>query len=206
MAAHGKADYETEARLLKPLADQGVAKAQYTMGVSYENGMGAKKDLIQAVKYFRLAADQENAEAQTSLGFMYLTGLGAPKNYGLAVKYFRLAAAQGDAEGQAFLGLMYKEGKGVPQDYAHTQFDLVSTPTTGRDEPARIVEAYKWLSLAASQATPEASSRNPANGNVVADAANLRDTVDADMSQAQVEQAQQLASDWQPRLMVAAGS
>jgi hypothetical protein len=40
MAAFARGDYTTALRLLRPLADQGDAQAQYNLGVLYDNGQG----------------------------------------------------------------------------------------------------------------------------------------------------------------------
>ena len=53
-AAHGRGDYATAMRLLRPLADQGNADAQFNLGVIYE----VAQDYAEAVKWFRKAAEQ----------------------------------------------------------------------------------------------------------------------------------------------------
>ena len=92
-AAFLKQDYATALRLLRPLADQGDAWAQNSLGVMYRNGQGVPKDDAQAVKWYRLAADQGNASAQSLLGAMYASGQGVPKDYALAYMWWNLAAA-----------------------------------------------------------------------------------------------------------------
>ena len=66
VTAYYRQEYATTVRLLKPLADQGDAGAQNTLGIMYANGRGVPKDDAQAVKWFRLAADQGHAGAQDS--------------------------------------------------------------------------------------------------------------------------------------------
>ena len=58
-------------------AEQGDAKAQYNLGVSYDNGRGVPQDDKEAAWWTWLAADQGHAKAQYNLGLMYvvLTGL-----------------------------------------------------------------------------------------------------------------------------------
>jgi len=129
-AAYGRGDYATAYRLLKPLAEQGNAKAQYNLGFMYDKGQGVPKDDTEAAKWFRKAAERGNAFAQVNLGFRYAKGQGVPKDDTEAVKWFRKAAEQGIAKAQFNLGVMYEKGLGVPQDYA---------------------EAVKWLQKAAAQ-------------------------------------------------------
>ena len=82
-------------RLLRPLAEQGDAEAQYHLGTRYFTGAGVPKDYAEALKWFRLSADQENARGQGALGSMYYMGRGVPQDYVLAYMWFNLSAAQG---------------------------------------------------------------------------------------------------------------
>jgi uncharacterized protein len=43
-AAYAKGDYATALRLLRPLADQGNASAQYNLGVMHANGHGVPQN------------------------------------------------------------------------------------------------------------------------------------------------------------------
>ena len=118
---------------MRRAADQGVALAQYNLGVSYETGRGVPQDDAEAVRWYRLAADQGDALAQSNLGLMYATGIGVPQDDAEAVRWYRLAADQGDAIAQYNLGFMYETGAGVPQDYvqAHTWYNLAASRLTG---------------------------------------------------------------------------
>ena len=44
-AAYDRGDYATALRLLRPLADQGDASAQFNLGVMYDNGRGRAAEL-----------------------------------------------------------------------------------------------------------------------------------------------------------------
>jgi len=101
----------------KLAAEQGIAYAQYNLGLMYENGDGVSQDYKTAVKWYRLSAEQGNASAQTSLGVMYANGKGVLQDYKTALKWWRLSAEQGDARAQMKLGWMYADGQGVLQDY-----------------------------------------------------------------------------------------
>ena len=79
-------------------AEQGLAKAQYDLGVCYGNGYGVEKNYSEAVKWYRKAAEQGLAKAQYDLGVCYGNGNGVEKNYSEAVKWYRKAAEQGDAK------------------------------------------------------------------------------------------------------------
>src|SRR5207302_1022097 len=115
--AYRHRQYETALGLYRPLADQGNAVAQYTLGLMYANGQGVPQDYGEAAKWFRLAAEQGEATAQFNLGVLYHSGRGVSQNDAEALKWYRRAADQGHASAQGNLGFMYSIGQGVPQDY-----------------------------------------------------------------------------------------
>ena len=57
-AAVKRRDYATALRLIRPLAEQGDANAQYILGVFYDNGLGVPQDKIRAYMWFNLSAAQ----------------------------------------------------------------------------------------------------------------------------------------------------
>ena len=149
-------DFQTALKEWKPLADQGLAGAQYNLGVMYANGEGVVEDDAEAVRWYRLAADQGLADAQHNLGWMYGNGRGVVEDDAEAVRWLRLAADQGLADAQYNLGVMYANGEGVLQDNvtAHMWFNIAGANGAefGRDNreiierkmtPADISEAQK---------------------------------------------------------------
>src|SRR5215216_4644386 len=67
VAAYVRGDDATAVRLLRPLAEQGDARAQYHLGTRYYVSKGVLADYTEALKWFRLSADQGNAEGQGAL-------------------------------------------------------------------------------------------------------------------------------------------
>ncbi len=57
-AAYHRGDYATVVRELRPLAEQGIAKAQYNLGFMYANGRGVSQDHVQAHMWFDLAVSR----------------------------------------------------------------------------------------------------------------------------------------------------
>jgi uncharacterized protein len=92
-------------------------------------------------------------------------------DYVTEFRLLRPLAVQGKAEAQTALGLIYDAGRGVPQDY---------------------VEAVKWYRCAADQGFTDAG----AGFNVEA---GLRDNIAADMTPAQITEAQRRAREWRPK-------
>ena len=96
-------------------ADQGLAMAQYNLGVMFENGCGVAQSDGEAAEWYHNAAEQGHARAQANLGFMFEGGHGVAQNDEEAVQWYRKAADQGLATAQYNLGLMFKNGRGVAQ-------------------------------------------------------------------------------------------
>jgi len=116
-AASQEKDYQTAITWYRKAAEQGYARAQVSLGVMYDIGLGVKKDYVQAVAWYRKAAEQGYAAAQYNLGVMYDHGLGVKKDYVQAVTWYRKAAEQGYANAQYSLAFMYDNGQGVKNDY-----------------------------------------------------------------------------------------
>jgi TPR repeat protein len=64
-AAIKRRDYATAVRLIRPLAEQGNANAQYNLGVFYDNGLGVPQDRVRAYMWLNLAAMQGRESAAT---------------------------------------------------------------------------------------------------------------------------------------------
>ena len=58
-------DYATAVRLIRPLAEQGDANAQYNLGVFYDNGLDVPQDRVSAYMWFSLSAAQGKEGAAT---------------------------------------------------------------------------------------------------------------------------------------------
>jgi hypothetical protein len=76
-------------------ATQGLASAQYRLGVLYAEGRGVARDLGQAGAWYRRAADQDDSDAQTSLGILLTPSEHAPGDIIEAHKWLNLAASRG---------------------------------------------------------------------------------------------------------------
>lgn len=78
------------------MAKKGDPDAQFNVGHAYEQGAGVRRDMSQALSWYRKAADQNHDYAQYSIGLFYEQGLGMKKNTGQAKKWYRLAAKNGN--------------------------------------------------------------------------------------------------------------
>jgi TPR repeat protein len=133
ISAYMRGDYGRALEVFLPLAREGHAEAQYTLGYMFAFGLGVSKRQAAAAHWYRRAAQQGHVKAQVNLGVLYQEGQGVERDYGQALQWYRRAAAQGSAKGQYALGVMYREGLGVPRDYvqAHMWYDLAAAQNLG---------------------------------------------------------------------------
>ena len=142
----------------------------------------------------RRLAEKGDARAQLQLGLKYANGRGVLKDDTEAVRWFRLAADQGDASAQFGLGVMYDTGRGVLKDdteavrwyrlaaeqgHAGAQYNLGLMHAKGEGVLKDSVLAHMWSNIAG------------ANGNEAA--RELRDSLERDMTRAEVSRATELA-------------
>ena len=91
----------TEASLwYRKASQQGNAKAQFSLGLKYSNGIGVPQSYAEAVRLYRQAAKQGHAMAQFFLGNVYAYGEGLPPNYADAYVWLSLAAAAQSSNGE----------------------------------------------------------------------------------------------------------
>jgi TPR repeat protein len=156
--------YEKVHRVLR--VDPSFVRAQYNLGIMYEQGYGVKQDFKQAVVLYRKAAEQGYAGAQCALGIMYHQGQGVQQDFKQAVAWYRKAVEQGHAHAQYHLGRMYYNGQGVQQDFkqavawyqkaaeqgnAGAQCNLASMYDGGRGVKQDSKQAALWFQKAADQ-------------------------------------------------------
>jgi uncharacterized protein len=196
--AYRRGDYLTALRLIRSLANDGDAEAQFNLGLMYMTGKGVQQDYAAAVIWFQKAAEQGYALAQSNLGVFYRDGRGVPQD-SAAVRWLRKAADQGDAVAQYLLGDQYAKGAGVSQDYSEAmiwfrkaaeqghriaRLYLGIMYAEGKAMPQNYVSAHMWLNLAAAQGEQKA--------------ATLLDMAERQMTPTQIAEAQKLAREWKP--------
>jgi TPR repeat protein len=76
---------------LRQAAEQGDARAQFSLALMLESGEGVAQDLREAAKWYQRAAEQGEASAQFNLGLMYANGRGVALDDARAIQWFRKA-------------------------------------------------------------------------------------------------------------------
>ncbi len=102
--------YEAAIRWLKIAAEADNQRAQFYLGVCYDDGNGVSKDLKKSLDWFRRAAEQGERTSQFNLGIAYLNGEGVQKSIQTAESWFRKAAVQEHPGAMYQLGHMYYAG------------------------------------------------------------------------------------------------
>ena len=95
MDARNRGDFARALREWRPLAEQGDARAQYYLGLLYENGDGVPRDYEKAREWYEKSAAQGEANAQFYLGLMSAFGRGGPLDLAQAHMWYSLAAGNG---------------------------------------------------------------------------------------------------------------
>lgn len=125
-----------------PLAQNGHARAQFTLGYMYSQGIYFKQDAQKAAFWWEMAGENGYTEAQQALGMLlYLGTPTVPKNPTRAAKWNKLAADGGSAYGQLYTGVQYGMGNGVFKDMKLAQKYLQMAVAQGNVEAAKMLAA-----------------------------------------------------------------
>lgn len=135
-----RGDYHSAYGILHRAAKGGCKYSATILGKMHHSGVGAKKDIYKAIKYFELAAAQDFGEAQYELGKIYATEMNNLRRSGLKAKrWLRMAADNGIEEAKILLAKIPYEDKVEAQLKALKKraSDSASASQTG------VVESYK---------------------------------------------------------------
>ncbi|TVQ82480.1 MAG: sel1 repeat family protein [Micavibrio sp.] len=111
-------DFARNRKLLREVAEEGVAAAQYNLAVLYAFGFDEPPDFAEAVKWYGKAADQGLIVAMDSLGELYEHGDGVRQNDTKALELYQQAAKSGYPKALYNLGRLAAEGRGMSKDTA----------------------------------------------------------------------------------------
>lgn len=143
LAALQNQDYDSAASILKNLANNGDAEAQFELAKCYQNGTGVKKNTSVAASWFNKSAESGFVPAYYALGQRNEMGIGIMPNQEQAAKWYRKAAEQGHADAQFRLGLMYDEGRGITQNGKKATDFIKSAAENGSQEAKDYIKSLK---------------------------------------------------------------
>ena len=93
--------------IMRPLAEEGDADAQYNIGWMYLNGYGLRVNDSLALEWWEKASEQGHSDASFSIGMLYSLGEGeVPKDSTRAIDYYLLAAKDGQEDAITILKAM----------------------------------------------------------------------------------------------------
>lgn len=116
--AYASGDFKLAASLWQPLAESGVAQAQFYLSNLYGRGEGVAADPAQALTWLTRAAEKGYPAAQFNLGNRYYQGRGVKQDFEQAALWWRKADAQKITRATFNLAGLYYQGKGVKRDRA----------------------------------------------------------------------------------------
>src|SRR3989338_555720 len=90
--------YAKAVKLLKPLAKEGNAVAQFKLATLYYRGKGVRQNSKEAMRLYRLSAEQGHVAAQSNLATMYYRGESVPRDFVMAYMWKKLAASKAEGE------------------------------------------------------------------------------------------------------------
>jgi uncharacterized protein len=221
-------DYTLGMRWMRIAADKGLPDAQNELGILFQRGWGVARNEAEAVKWFRLAADQGGLiSAQNNLADTYALGLGVPQNLAEAFKWYRIAADQGSSYAENVMGVACEHGLYLARDDTEAfrwyrraankiyerpddtwihgpQYNIAAMYASGRGTAQDYVRALMWFTLAI--AFGDTKPPSPFGVQLVdtpkPTAVEQRGRLVAQMTGAQIAEAEKLAREWKPHLVV----
>jgi len=111
-AAFTRNNYMKSHDIWLPLAESGIAEAQYSLGFLYQSGWGPERDIQKAVAWYSSAAEQNEARAQFNLGAILLNGEdNVEKDLETGVLWLTRSADSNNTRAKEFLINLYTTGK-----------------------------------------------------------------------------------------------
>jgi uncharacterized protein len=211
-AAERRDDCATAVSTYRSLAERGVVEAYTKLGFFSEIGYCAKRDWLQAAKWYGKAVEAGDQASAAKLGhigrnwrFRYRNAPTDPIVYELIEQ----AAKKGSAVAQFSLGVMnypigdlsFDPNKGnlsealiwyrraADQGDVDAMVAMGMAYADGIGVPQDYVEAHKWYNVAAPRTE---------YGDIRNDIMKRRDDLSPKMTTAQISEAQKLARDWKP--------
>lgn len=131
--AFAAGEYEKALEVWRPMAERGDARAQFNVGLLYDEGLGVDRDEATARRWWTKAADQGLLTASYNLALMEIeqaAAKGPDGDLSGALDQLRQTAEAGYLPARYTLGKVYEYGIGVDKDPARA-FENVSIAAQG---------------------------------------------------------------------------
>lgn len=146
--AAGRGDHGEAYWLWRPLADAGMAEAQYHLGWLYANGDGLRVDVPKAILWWERAAANGYPDAEFAIGMAYLNGepKTLKKDFGKALEWFVRAARQGNPDAREILERLLRSETGkvievrpgiLMEDWLGARLEVVADKAAILAQPGR---------------------------------------------------------------------
>mmetsp|Transcript_1196 Transcript_1196/g.1829 ORF Transcript_1196/g.1829 Transcript_1196/m.1829 type:complete len:253 (-) Transcript_1196:113-871(-) len=145
-------------------AKEGIAYAQFKLGVCYERGRGVEKNEAKAVEWYSKAAAQDHISACGNLGVCYEEGAGVTRDMNKALLYYEKAANKGDILTYFNLGMNHEDHdvekakkwyrKAAAVGYLDAQVEVARLCQSSGDKES-LRESVMWYTKAAEQGSVE---------------------------------------------------
>ncbi len=128
-----KRDYKKAVEWYKKSAGH-YLRANYKLGVMYENGYGVDQNYKKAAEYYFKAAIFDDVDALYNLSWLYAYGQGVERDYIMAIHYYSKAAENGHTKAMRHLGWFkdYKPNEKI-KDYRKIIENLQKEAESGDD-------------------------------------------------------------------------
>jgi localization factor PodJL len=171
--AAGGAMLQSPPRLAEAAAN-GLASAQFEMGVRLADGRGMAQDAQAARQWFEKAARQGLPPAQYRLGAMLERGVGGAKDVKRAQDLYTQAATQGHVRAMHNLGVLNAEGAEGKPDYAaaaawfrkaadhglrDSQYNLAILYARGMGVEKNLSASWAWFTAATAQGDADSAQK-----------------------------------------------
>lgn len=161
--------------LPNPVSDF-TEKDRFMIGLSwYQQG---QFDI--AKKFWEPLSERGDCDAEYTMGLLYYTGLGVGRSHDNAIILWNRAAEQAQPQAQVALGAAYSK-----LNVSYLYIDC----KRGCGVNKNLIEAYKWFALASKYGSPRE----------IAESERSKSKISAKMASEQIEEAQSLFEDWEPR-------
>jgi TPR repeat protein len=165
-------DISKSVEYYKRAIDLGGGMAAQSLGCLYMAGHGVPKDEAMALRYFARSAELGDDWGEFRLGQMYAHGAQVKQDMDRAVQLYTASAQHGNKLAEMELGQFYQSGTFVPQDlhlaktyysraaiqgYPPAEIALANLLWPGGGPSAHSIDAYVWMSLAASHSKSAAA-------------------------------------------------